>query len=154
MEEKEKQKQDALLFLKENTLAVISTVSIENTPESATIYYVVDDNFNFYFMSETNSRKVNNFRANPHVALVIGTENAPVTAQVEGEVKEIDNGEDFMLRYEQLQEISHKGQYTPLLEGLKDRPGGMLFKLTPTWLRWTDFRQSSSEMRAPVVIIP
>lgn len=124
------------------------------TPEAATIYYVVDEDFNFYFLSESNSRKVENFRKNPHVALVVGTEDAPVTAQIEGDVSQLENGEEFMEKFEELEKVSHQGEYKPVLESLKDRPGGVIYKIKPTWLRWTDFRESSGEMRSQIILIP
>lgn len=152
--DKEQYKKAALDFLKSKNVAVIATVSTQNTPEAATIHYVVDDEFNFYFMTETNSRKAQNFMANNHVALVIGTEDIPVTVQAEGIVNQIDNGEEFMTKYEELRKASHSGSYPPLLEGLKDRPGATFYKILPTWIRWTDFREPSNELRKPVVIIP
>jgi general stress protein 26 len=152
--DKEQQKKQALDFLKSKVVAVIATVSSENTPEAATIHYVVDDDFTFYFRTETNSRKAQNFMANNHVALVVGTEDIPVTVQIEGIVQQIDNGEEFMTKYQQLQSAAHSGSYPPILEGLKDRPGATFYKIIPTWVRWTDFREPSEEMRSPVILIP
>ena len=152
--DKEQHKQEALAFLKSKVVAVIATVTPDHTPEAATIHYVVDDDFNFYFMTESNSRKAQNFISNNNVALVVGTENIPVTVQVEGKVNQIENGEELMARYQQLSDISHEGKYPPLLEGLKARSGGTFYKLQPTWLRWTDFREPSEEMRSPIVLIP
>ena len=152
--DKEKIKKEVLEFLKSKVVAVIATVSPDDTPEAATIHYVVDDDLNFYFMSETNSRKVQNIATNNKVALVVGTEDIPVTVQIQGEVSPIDNGEELMQRFHQLAEASNQGNYKPLLEGLKGRPGGSFYKVKPTWLQWTDFRESSNEMRNPIVLIP
>ena len=44
-------KKDIYLFLKQNKSAVISTVNLENMPEGAEIYYGIDKDFNFYFVT-------------------------------------------------------------------------------------------------------
>ena len=77
---KEISKQGALKFLKEKQLAVVSTVSAEGKPESATVLYFIDDDFNFYFITRRNTRKFGNLQStNNNVAIVVGTELAPVT---------------------------------------------------------------------------
>ena len=47
-------KKIALKFLqeKEHITAVVATATKDGTPHSAVVYYFVDENFNFYFLTE------------------------------------------------------------------------------------------------------
>jgi len=151
--EKEELKKKAMEFLKSKVVAVIATSSDQNIPETATIYFIVDDEFNFYFHTQADSRKAQNFRKNPHVALVVGTENVPITVQVEGEVEQMHYGEELKKRYTELQQISHSGLFAPPLDTLKGE-GLIIYKIKTTWLRFMDFREKSEERRNPVILIP
>lgn len=151
--DREELKRQALDFLKDNVVAVIATASTDNIPEAATIYYVVDDEFNFYIRTDSDSRKVQNLRSNPQVALVVGTANMPVTVQVQGKIAQVESGEEFNKRGLQLEEASNKGPYEAPLDNMKGT-GWVIYKITPTWLRWLDLREPSKERRSPVVLLP
>ena len=49
--EKEDLKKEALKFLNEQVTAALATVSVTGEPQVATIYYHVDNDFNFYFIT-------------------------------------------------------------------------------------------------------
>lgn len=84
---------------------------------------------------------------------MIGTENHPVTVQVQGEISSLQNGEEFTLRSQQLEQASHQGGFPPPIEGIKGS-GWIIYKITPKWLRWLDLREPSEERRSPIVLIP
>lgn len=86
---KQEAKTDALKFLNENTTAVLAT-SADNIPRAATIYYLVDQDFNFYFLTKDNTGHCQNIRNNPNVALVIGTGPEHITVQVKGHADFLD----------------------------------------------------------------
>lgn len=71
-------------FLTEHRLLTLATVSSEQKPEAALVYYVIDDELNLYFATYKNSRKIENIRTNPRVAMVIGHEVNAVVLQMEG----------------------------------------------------------------------
>lgn len=128
-------------FLRSKMIAVISTISSEEKPESATIYYDVDENFNFYFMTKIFTRKYANLEKNTEVALVIGTENEPITAQIQGKAKLITDNEEYNLKMEQLEKRFLKNEYVaPLFQLNSGENKVVLFKVTPTWIRWLDLR--------------
>jgi len=131
-------KQKFLEYLKKNKAAVLSTVSPDNQPMSAIIYFIVDNNFNFYFMSK-NTRKVQNIESNNKVALLIGTENAPVTAQIHGEAGRIEGGVEFDKKRDELIQALLPNKFSPPIfevEGVDI----YIYKITPTWIRWFDLR--------------
>lgn len=85
--EKAQIKDDSLRFLraKENITAVIATTSETAIPHAAVVYYFVDENFNFYFLTATASQKYKNLSANHQMAVAIGFGPKYVTIQGQGE---------------------------------------------------------------------
>ncbi len=130
-------------FLKGINAAVLSTVSPENQPMSAMIYFISDDNLNFYFMSK-NTMKTRNIESNNKVALLIGNEKAPVSAQVHGEVEKIMGGVVFDEKRDRLiQSMIHNSFSPPIFEVEGEEIN--IYKLTPTWIRWFDLRKPTEE---------
>ena len=76
---------DALAFLKKNFVAVLAT-SYLNLPYASIIYYTVDDAFNLYFVTKTNTDKYLNLKVNRNVALAIGDSPNHISVQVRGHV--------------------------------------------------------------------
>jgi nitroimidazol reductase NimA-like FMN-containing flavoprotein (pyridoxamine 5'-phosphate oxidase superfamily) len=82
-------KKNALEFLNEpkRITAVIGTSSLDNIPYTATVYYHVDDDFNFYFLTATGTQKYQNLQANPQAAITIGFGPSYTTMQGGGPVE-------------------------------------------------------------------
>jgi uncharacterized pyridoxamine 5'-phosphate oxidase family protein len=126
-----------LKFLKSHKLAVISTVSKDNKPQSAVIGIAVSDRFELIFDTVKTSRKYDNIAQNPFVSLVVGWDQE-TTVQYEGIATELAVGEaafykeiyfsvfsDGMLRDQTLPNIVH-------------------YKITPKWLRYSNFNEPVS----------
>lgn len=73
---------ELLAFLRMHRLAVVSTVH-DGAPQAAVVGIAVGDDLEIIFDTLTTSRKYQNVRADPRVALVIGWD-AEQTAQLEG----------------------------------------------------------------------
>ncbi|WP_146992600.1 pyridoxamine 5'-phosphate oxidase family protein [Bradyrhizobium macuxiense] len=71
-----------LAFLRKHRVAVVSTVH-DGEPQAAVVGIAVGDDLEIIFDTLTTSRKYQNVRADPRVALVIGWD-AEQTAQLEG----------------------------------------------------------------------
>lgn len=93
MSDKSSIKRQALEFLKNKEIAVISTVSENNEPTAATILFSVDDDFNFYFITRRQTRKFKNLQINKNIAIVVGTELEPGTIQIQGEAQLLKENE-------------------------------------------------------------
>jgi general stress protein 26 len=133
-----------LTFLKSKPVAVISTVSETQQPESATIYYAVDDDLTFYFTTKSFTRKYKNLEHNQEVSLVVGAENIPVTAQIQGRAERIQDDIEIDKRLTQLREVFTKNNFVgPLFELVGEKNELFLFKITPTWIRWLDMREGT-----------
>ena len=79
-------KKATLQFLKEPDCltAVIGSCSTDGDTHVATVYYYVDDNFDFYFLTATHTRKYKNLLENPNAAIVVGFGPAYTTIQGRG----------------------------------------------------------------------
>jgi general stress protein 26 len=139
-------------FLRSTHLAVLSTVSKEGSPQSATLFFHVGDivspsDFRVYFVTRRDSRKFSNLLASPHpkVALVVGTELEPYSVQIEGTAEFIEASHGF----DRLVELSKKLVTDPALAMLylgnfyPKNPFGAIegeefavFRITPTWVRF------------------
>ena len=149
MAESKISKKDVYLFLKQNKSALISTINLENAPEGATIYYGVDKNFNFYFITSDKTRKYANLKRNPKAALTISDDYRLTTVQLEGVVEEVHsvkiNSNSIKLLTEALtptirQTIAHI--WDPIPPIMKMENGRIvIFKLKPYWLRWANFNE-------------
>lgn len=128
-------------FLRSKSVAVLSTVASSGQPMSAAVYFTVDTHFNFYFMTKNFSRKYENLESNPNVALVVGSENEPVTAQVQGKAEKIVDQQEELSVLEELKKVFFKNTYVaPLYQLSEEKNKMVIYKITPTWVRWLDLR--------------
>lgn len=132
----------AVEFLKSNRLAVLSTVSHHSTPQSAFIYYVVDENYDIYFITTKESRKLKNILENNSVALVIAQEVEPYELQIEGVAEVI---KDMKKKMVILDKYSHRANenpksfnWPPLMQLTTDK-GVEFMKINIQWFKYSEF---------------
>lgn len=79
-------KKTALNFLThpEQLTAVIGSCPPDGNTHVATVYYYVTEDFNFYFLTATNTQKYLNLLKNPNAAIVIGFGPSQTTIQGQG----------------------------------------------------------------------
>ena len=87
---RKKTKELALKFLKDHKTAVVATASRSGEPEAATVFYAIDDDFTFNFITDSEGRKFKNLKENPHVAIVVGIGPDVMTVQCGGHARMID----------------------------------------------------------------
>jgi nitroimidazol reductase NimA-like FMN-containing flavoprotein (pyridoxamine 5'-phosphate oxidase superfamily) len=89
-------KQKALAFLNEpaHITAVVGTCSLDNIPHTATVYFWIDDLFNFYFLTATNTQKYANLQENPQASITIGFGPSYTTMQGGGTIQQLLRGSD------------------------------------------------------------
>ncbi len=123
--------------LNSHKLAVISTVGFDK-PEAALIGFNHNLNLELMFGTFTSFRKYNNLKNNPSVAFVIGWNNS-TTVQYEGKAEELKGSEleDYQEQY--LQKFPKARKY---LTNSEER----FFKVTPTWIRYTDLSGPTEEI--------
>ena len=123
----------ALAFAQGQKLAVLSTVSPANEPESALMGIAVTDEFEIIFDTVKSSRKYPNLRGNPRVALVIGC-SSEKTLQYEGTAEEL--GAHQLARYLPV-------YFAAFPDGPERQSwqGITYFVVHPIWLRYCDYDQ-------------
>lgn len=138
-------------------MGVLSTVSAEGEPWGAAIYFVVDDNFTFYFVTRVGTRKYQNLESRPVASLTIADGETQTTVQAYGNIEKVPVQEYMDTIFDKLAGIKpaddsdwhppltkvHEGNYMPL-------------KLTPSKLQFADFKQHKPDMTADFIetIIP
>lgn len=131
-------KQKVLDFIKGEKLMVVSTLSPENTPQSAVVEFGETDDLEIIFDSFEASRKYRNLKHNSAVSLVIGWDKN-ITVQYDGEVSEL-GGEDL----ERCKELYFKKN--PRAQRWEERKGMRYFKVSPRWVRYSDLNKDPWEI--------
>ena len=124
---------ELLSFLRTHNHAVEATVTPANTPQAAVVGIAVSDRFELIFDTLDSTRKFANLRANPTIAFVIGWEDSQ-TAQYEG-IADLPSGAEL----ERLKALYL--QTFPDGVVRQSWPGLRYVRVTPVWIRYSDFRQ-------------
>ena len=116
-------------------MATIATIKPGGTqPESALIAFAETEALEIIFETFVNTRKWHNLQQNPHVALVIGWDTKRhLTLQYEGEASPVPESDIEACRNLLL------AKDTPCAETFLNDPRVRLFKIRPTWIRYSDY---------------
>lgn len=117
----------------------ISTVSEENTPESATVYFVHNQTLDIFFITRKKSRKYKNIMHNPHVAFVVTCEHPPKTIQLEGTASVVTDPHEQMDHFTELVKRSSERNPVPPVAQLVESGEMVFMKITTTWARFGKF---------------
>jgi general stress protein 26 len=119
-------------FIDKHGLAVQASVNLEGGPQASVVGVIVTESLELFFDTVESSRKCENLRRNPRVALVMGWDH------------------DQTVQYEGLADEPRRGELSKLKELYFSRfpdgtvregwPGIAYFRVRPTWIRYTDFR--------------
>jgi pyridoxine/pyridoxamine 5'-phosphate oxidase len=121
---------DLITFLRQHKLAVEASVAPGGSPQAAVVGYAVSDSLELVFDTLSTTRKHQNLRANPRIALVVGWDE--ITAQIEG-VADFPEGDEL--------ERIRQCYFTAYPDG-RDRlawPGITHVRVRPTWVRYSDY---------------
>lgn len=122
---------ELVTFLRKYKLAVQASVAPGGAPQAAVVGFAVSDSLEIVFDTVATTRKHDNLRTDPRVALVIGWDDG-ITAQIEG-VADFPTGDEL----ERIREC----YFVPYPDG-RDRlkwPGITHVRVRPTWVRYSDF---------------
>jgi nitroimidazol reductase NimA-like FMN-containing flavoprotein (pyridoxamine 5'-phosphate oxidase superfamily) len=134
-------KDQLLTFLRSHTLAVQSSVSTQNDPQAAVVGFAITDDFEFVFDTVDSTRKIDNLRRNPSIALTIGglTDGDERTVQCNG-IADEPSGDELS---------SLKDVYFSVFPDGKDRQswrGITYVRVRPIWIRFSDFNKDPPEV--------
>jgi len=130
-----------LQFMRSEKYAVQTSVSPAGSPQAAVVGIAVTDAFEIVFDTVASSRKAANLRANASIAFVIGgtRDGDERTVQYEG-IADEPSGEDL----DRLCAV----YYAKFPDGRDRRawPGLIYVRVTPTWIRYSDFGANPPEI--------
>ena len=127
--------------MRSHSLAVQASVALTGTPQAAVVGFAVTDDFEIIFDSLDVTRKVQNLRRNPEIALVIGglSNGDERTAQYEGIADE-----PVGMELERVQAV-----YFARFPAGRERqkwPGIVYVRVRPTWIRYSDYNQEPEQI--------
>lgn len=130
-----------LEFLRSHRLAVEASVSTVTKPQAAIVGFAVSDQFEIVFDTLASTRKAENLRNNPRIALVVGGWAAgdERTVQYEGDADEPVGAER-----KRIAEVYYSA-YSDGRERAK-WPGLTYFRVKPTWIRYSDYNRNPPEI--------
>ncbi len=125
---------DLLEFMRRYRVAVQASVSADGAAQAAVVGIATTDRFEIVFDTLSSSRKAENLRRNPRIALVIGgvSDGEERTVQYEGLADEPSGDELERLK---------QAYYHVYPDGPSrlSWPGLIYVRLRPTWIRYSDF---------------
>ncbi len=124
-----------LEFLRKHRWAVEASVSAGGAPQAAVIGVATSDQLELVFDTLDTTRKCQNLRHDPRIALVIGWDDAQ-TVQLEGVADEPTGGERDRLIEVYLAAF-------PDGEERRRWDGITYWRVRPRWVRYSDFRGAS-----------
>ena len=128
-------------FLRSQSLAVQASVSSSLSPQAAVVGFVVNEEFELFFDTFDNTRKVTNLRKNPRIAFVIGglIPHDERTVQYEG-IADEPSGDELR----RLQDV----YFDRFPEGLERQTadGLVYIRCKPIWIRYSDYNRAPPEI--------
>jgi hypothetical protein len=124
-------REELLRFLRKCRLGVIATTSDSGDPQSALVGIAVTDRFEIVFDTLGSTRKCQNLRKHPMIAVVVGWEQE-ITVQYEGIADEPTGSE-----LERLTAV-YFAVY-PECMSHQNWEGITYVRIRPTWIRYSDF---------------
>lgn len=137
----EKTKKDAISFLKENFVMEIATCK-DNKPAVSPIIYVMDDEFNFYFVTYRQSFKAQNLINNPRCSFTVW-QFLKMCIQADGETSIVEDEAKKEWVVEAFADAATKDPnfWAPIFR-IK-RGDYCVFKIKPTWMRILDLTHNT-----------
>ena len=132
---------ELLVFMRRSLYAVEATVSPTREPQGAVVGIIVTDAFEVFFDTLRSSRKAQNLRRDPAIALVIGgtADEADRTVQYEG-IADEPEGEELRRLQERYFERFPDGRDRQRL------PDVIYFRVKPIWIRYSSFAAEPPEI--------
>ena len=140
MDSAQDRKDRILEYLHQQKLCVISTTNAQGTSQSAVVAFAETEALEIIFGTFCTTRKYNNLKNNAQVSIVIGwDDDEAITIQYEGKAEELTGNN--IEQYKQLQITKN-----PSSANYANHPNQRYFKITPTWIRYSDLSKDEEEI--------
>jgi uncharacterized protein YhbP (UPF0306 family) len=135
-------KNQLVTLLKEQAIAVLSTVDNDGQVHGSTMFFTVNDDLSFYLLTKSTTRKFESLQNNNGVALTIIFENQQKTTQIEGNVENVASGTDeyrnVIVSLSEKNAVQGNISWPPPLSKIPDADL-VIYKLIPKWVRYSDY---------------
>jgi uncharacterized pyridoxamine 5'-phosphate oxidase family protein len=133
-------------FLRRHPMGVLSTVSLTGEPWGSAIYFVTDEDFNFYFVTRAGTYKYKNLERKGVASLTIADPATQTTVQVFGKVTPLPVQEYMDVFFEKFAALRPKNDYAWQPPVDKVHAGSFMpLKLTPTRLQYADYGHTKTD---------
>ena len=134
------EKQELVKYLDSQFLMSLATSDGEGNLWSAPVYYLFDDDLNFYFLSNPRTLHCVNISKNPGVSFSIADSNQKLAdnkigLQVFGRCTKVSKIENLKLLLEMWKRLG-KGSEGLSINDLKERKGSRFYKIRPTHIKF------------------
>jgi general stress protein 26 len=126
-------------FIARHRYGVVATTHADGSAECALVGIAVSTELEIYFDTIGDTRKGQNLRRDPRIAVVIGWDNEQ-SVQLEGLADEPKDAELAVLK-----RIYYAAW--PDGPGRESWPGITWFRVTPRWIRFSDFNRADDAVR-------
>jgi len=137
----EKTKGDVRNFLQRHRTASLATVAANGEPQVATVNYVLDDDFNFFFVARKQSRKFANLERDKKVGILVGDDpQIPAIVEMQGEAEMVQDARNINEYFSKQTDLGDKSW------DMLFKTAGVnfvLFKVKITWIRWLNLDMAS-----------
>jgi nitroimidazol reductase NimA-like FMN-containing flavoprotein (pyridoxamine 5'-phosphate oxidase superfamily) len=137
------EKTQELKFLQNHHGLTLSTISADQQPAAAYVFYAVNDQLELFLLTDKSTQKYANIQKNQSVAFAVTDEEKFTTLQGQGKISEILNSSENIEAFNAVMEvIAKKVKSWPPPAGQLQQAGIAILKITPTWLRLRDYSNS------------
>jgi nitroimidazol reductase NimA-like FMN-containing flavoprotein (pyridoxamine 5'-phosphate oxidase superfamily) len=129
-------KDEVRAFLKLKFVAELATTNGDK-PTCSPVIYIIDDDLNFYFVTNIDTYKAKNILENPKVSLCVWEFNK-MSVQMDGVAEQVENEQKKEWVIEQFGDAATRDPnfWAPIFR-IK-RSDYVVYKVEPTWLRALD----------------
>lgn len=128
-------------------MGVLSTISADGRPWGSAVYFIADEDFNFYFVTKADTFKYKNLENQPMAALTIADEPSQTTVQVSGSVAAVPVDQEFDIIFRKLEANRPKNDNEWVPPVYKIHKGNyMVLCLTPEKLQFADYRHFKTDI--------
>lgn len=139
------QQQRILSFLEDTPVGVLSTVDPNGNPHGVVIYFVIDGNFNVYFLTRAETRKYDNLKHHNHAMLTVFDPESQTTAQITGRATEVEDSYQVNEIANQMVQASLKTSEAEVPPITKLSAGeAVAFKIEPVQIRMAVYARPES----------
>ena len=131
-----------LTFLHEHCVATIATISQDDDyPHVVPIFYISKDDGTIYFLSNVNSKKLENILSHPHIGMAITNSETLTSLELKGSATIVSAAEQKMQLVEEINAVATKASsnaFPPVIQ-LNNGSSIQVIKFFIEWYRLTGY---------------